>query len=326
LAIVLFDEIGYFDIIETGNIVHGKYLVGIMNHSITINQSTCKKCFLCAEVCPNKILTGNPTSNLAIRQERIETCFRCGQCMAVCTTKSILVKSLSYETDFFPLLKRDLNSDRQSFYNLISSRRAIRNFIDKPVPRESLEKVVEAISFAPPSFPPLKTAIIIIQDAQRIKQALPEMIHVYDSLITMMRNPIMRFFIKKELGIKIFRTMQNHLLPLLQHRMPMLKDGTEDTITRNAPAMILLLADRHGEDVSQDSTIAAAYGILAAHSLGLGGSMMDIIPPAINHNNKLRELFSIPDTHDVENSIILGYPKYKYQRGIKRNLKHVHWL
>ncbi|HVN49249.1 MAG TPA: nitroreductase family protein [Bacteroidota bacterium] len=296
-----------------------------MNHFITINRATCKQCFLCSEVCPNKILTQNSVHELAIRQKRVETCFRCGQCMAVCTSQSIVVDTLSYEKDFFPLPKREYEHDRQSFYNLISSRRAIRNFKDEPVPKELLEQVIEAITFAPPSFPPLKPELIIIQDAQRIKQALPEMIRVYNTLLTMMKNSITRFFIKRELGGKRFKTLQHHLVPLLRHRMPFLKDGSEDTITRNAPAMILFLADRNGEDNNQDITIAATYGILAAHALGLGGSIMDIIPPAINHSKTLRQIFSIPDSHDVESSIILGYPKYKYQRGIRRSLKTIRW-
>jgi hypothetical protein len=40
----------------------------------------------------------------------------------------------------------------------------------------------------------------------------------------------------------------------------------------------------------------------------------------------LRKMFSIPDNQEVITSIIIGYPKYKYQRGIKRSLRSVKWL
>jgi hypothetical protein len=66
--------------------------------------------------------------------------------------------------------------------------------------------------------------------------------------------------------------------------------------------------------------------MLASHSLGLGGSIMDIIPPAINKSPELRKMFTIPDDHDVITSIIIGYPKYKYRRGIKREQKEVSWI
>jgi nitroreductase len=246
--------------------------------------------------------------------------------MAVCSTRAIVVNGLSYETDFFELPENESNGYEKSFYNMIRSRRAIRNFKDKPVPKELLDKIVEAISFAPPGFPPLKVKIIVVQNTELIRQALPNMIRLYESLVSMLKKPIYRFFIKKEVGEKKFKLMQEHLIPVLTSRLPALKNGTEDTITRNAPAMILFLADKNGEDINQDISIAATYGMLATHSLGLGGSIMDLIPPAINKDKELRKLFVIPDNHEVVTSIIIGYPKYKYQRGIKRNLKSVEWI
>ena len=295
-----------------------------MNNKISINKETCKKCLLCSEVCPNKIIIKNNLNGMSTRPDRIDMCFKCGQCMAICSTKSIVVDGLSYEHDFFDL--PECTSNENYFYNLIYTRRAIRNFKDKPVPKELLEKIVEAISFAPPGFPPLKINIIVVQNTDLIRKALPNMIKLYDSLVKIMKNPIIKFFIKKEVGKKKFKTMQEHLIPLLKSRLPELKNGTEDTITRNAPAMILFIADKNGEDISQDISIAATYGMLAAHSLGLGGSIMDIIPPAIERDKELRKMFCIPDNHEIVTSIIVGYPKYKYSRGIKRDLKSVKWL
>jgi nitroreductase/NAD-dependent dihydropyrimidine dehydrogenase PreA subunit len=297
-----------------------------MRNSITIDQTTCKKCLLCAEVCPNKIPVKNGSNDIVFRPNRIDLCFKCGQCMAVCSTQSIIVDGLSYNTDFFELPNNDSSTYEKSFYDMIRTRRAIRNFKDKPVPKELLEKIVESISLAPPGFPPLKIKIIVIQNTELIKSALPNMIKLYDKLVAMIKKPVFRYFIKKKVGKKKFKTMQNHLIPLLISRLPELKSGTEDTLTRNAPAMILFLADKNEEDISQDISIAATYGMLAAHSLGLGGSIMHIIPPAIDKDKELRKLFCVPDTDEVVNSMIIGYPKYKYQRGIKRNLKSVKWI
>jgi nitroreductase/NAD-dependent dihydropyrimidine dehydrogenase PreA subunit len=297
-----------------------------MSKAISINQTTCKRCLLCAEVCPNKILIKNISGEIGIRSEREGTCFKCGQCMAVCETKSIVIDGMSYESDFFELPQNEPGSLEKPFNDLILTRRAIRNFKDKPVPRDMLEKVVAAVSFAPPGFPPLKTKLIVVQNKQVIRQALPFMINFYERLLGMMRNPVVRLFIRKEAGSKKFRTMQDHLIPLLISRLPALKDGTEDTLTRNAPAMILFIADKNGEDINQDISIAATYGMLAAHSLGLGGSIMDIIPPAINKDPELRKLFGITHNQEVVTSIILGFPRYKYRRGIKRNLKDVRWI
>lgn len=294
-----------------------------MNKNINVNHDTCKKCVLCTEVCPNKIIIKSD-SIITYRNDRIDLCFKCGQCMAICPTKSITINGLSYDEDFFDL--PDNNQYEDVFYNMIYARRAVRNFHDKPVPKEILDKIINAISFAPPGFPPVKTEITVVSNPELIKKSLPYMIELYDSLAKSMKNPIVRFFIKKKVGKQKFKTMRNHLLPLLKSRLPELKNGVEDTLTRNAPAMIIFHSNFNEEDITEDIFIAATYGMLAVHSLGLGGSIMSIIPPAIDKNKELRKIFNIPETNQVISSIIFGYPKYKYKRGIKRTLKNVKWL
>jgi nitroreductase/NAD-dependent dihydropyrimidine dehydrogenase PreA subunit len=294
-----------------------------MTDAITINTQTCKACGTCVDICPNKIMR-KEDSKITFRDDRVEFCITCGQCMAVCPTRSIQVTGLSYDRDFFPLPAAD--SCENAFYNIISSRRAVRCFKDMPVPRELLEKIVTAVSFAPPSFTPIKTEVIVVQDKETIRQALPTMIEMYGMLVKAMANPIARIFIKKGAGAEKFKVLEKHVIPLMRNRLPDLKTGKEDTITRGAPAMIIFHADRNAENYHPDIYIAMTYANLAAHSLGLGGTMIDLIPPAIEREKKLRKLFSIPDGNEVVASMILGYPKYKYQRGIKRQLKSVNWI
>ncbi len=298
--------------------------VRFMDHSITIDQTTCEVCGLCSEVCPNKILSKNPLGGITFRQDRLPFCMKCGQCMAICPTTSIRIEGLSYSRDFFEIPEGA--SVGVSFFNMIASRRAIRNFRDQPVPKELLEKVVQAITFAPPGFTPIKTEIVVVQDTEIIRKALPHMIKLYDDLVRAMGNPIGRFFIRREVGKEKFNTIKRHLIPLLKSRLPELKKGEEDTLTRYAPAMIVFHASKNAENFEADVYVALTYGFLAAHALGLGGSAMDIIPPAIQHSPELRKMFSIPDGNQVVASMILGYPKYHYQRGIRRALKRVTWI
>ena len=295
-----------------------------MKNRISINAETCKACALCGEVCPNKIIIKEPPNRISFREDRLPLCLRCGQCMAVCPTKSILIDGLSYEKDFFEI--PETFSLENPFLAMIATRRAIRNFQDKPVPKELLEKIVQAIAFAPPSFPPIKTEIVVVQDTALIRKALPYMIEVYDFLVKAMNNPLMRLFIRQRVGKETFNTIQNHVVPLMKSRLPELRTGVEDTITRCAPAMIIFHANRDEQNYEADIYIALTYGLLAAHGLGLGGAAIDLIPPTIERNRELRKMFLVPEKNRVVASMIVGYPKYKYQRGIKRDLKSVKWI
>ena len=295
-----------------------------MKQPISINKVTCSACGLCAEICPNRIMTKDGVDGISLRLDRLTLCIKCGQCMAVCPSQAVVVDGLTYERDFFALPKG--SAEDMPFLEMIKTRRAIRVFKNQPVPRELLERVVEAITFAPPGFTPLKTELTVVQDTAVIRQALPEMISVYDMLVKAMDNPIARFIVRRKVGATTFKTLRRHIVPLMKSRLPELKQGTEDTITRYAPAMIVFHAHRDAENYEEDVHIALTYGFLEAHALGLGGSAMSIIPPPIQRSPLLRKLFSIPDTNVVVGSMILGYPKYRYKRGIKRNLKSVTWI
>jgi nitroreductase len=156
---------------------------------------------------------------------------------------------------------------------MITTRRAIRNFRDQPVPRELLEKVVEAISFAPPSFTPVKTEIVVVQDTAVIRRALPEMIRIYDGLLKAMSHPVARLFVRRKVGSAKCKMLETHVIPLMNSRLPELKRGVEDTITRDAPAMILFYAQRDAENPNADIHIALTYGLLVPHAIGLGGTI-----------------------------------------------------
>jgi nitroreductase len=244
--------------------------------------------------------------------------------MAICPSQSIIVDGLDYSRDFFAIPKGPVAE--MPFLEMIKTRRAIRVFKDKPVPKELLAKVVQAITYAPPGFTPINTEVVVVQDKEVIRQALPEMIKVYDNLISALNHPVSRFFIHRKVGDAKFKILAQHVEPLMKSRLPELKQGTEDTITRYAPAMIIFHAHRDAENYETDIYIALTYGFLAAHALGLGGTAIDLIPPAIQHSPVLRKLFSIPGNNVVVASMILGYPKYRYSRGIKRNLKSITWI
>ncbi len=57
-----------------------------------------------------------------------------------------------------------------------------------------------------------------------------------------------------------------------------------------------------------------------------GASMVGIVPAAINKVKEVREIFEIPKEHEAVISVILGYPKYRFKRTIKRNVQAIHWV
>jgi nitroreductase len=244
--------------------------------------------------------------------------------MAICPTQSVIAPGLSYEKDFFDLPKSDVDSE--SFFNLISTRRAVRLYRKKPVPRDVLQKIVEAISLAPMGFPPHKVEITVVRRREDIERALPYMVKFYEDLQNWINNPIPRFFMKHKLTPEAFNTLKNHIVPMMKITLPDMKDGVEDIITRGAPSLFLFHANRAAENHSEDLFIDLTYGLLAAHALGLGATAISLVPPAVERIPELRNLFQIPKDNEVLGSMIVGYPRRRFKRGIRRQLANVSWI
>ena len=286
----------------------------------TIDQNLCKQCKLCIEVCPVNIISNG--DEVLFLNEKMHICLKCGQCMAICSTKAVQIEGISYDKDLFDLPELTLNRD--DFINFAANRRSVRNFKDKHVSDEMIKKILEIIQFAPNGSEPHKMHITIVNDRKIIEEQLPAMSKFLDDIVKWIESPIMSKIIKLKKGAETFNTLKNHLYPIAKIENYKLEFG--DRITRGAPAMIIFHADKTAEEHTDNSLIWATYTILSAHSLGLGATMVSIVPAVINKVKEVREAFKIPESHEAIISVIIGYPKYKYKRGIKRTSHTVHYL
>jgi len=287
-----------------------------------INQEICSKCKLCIEVCPCNILGMNKTEAVNFIHERITICLNCGQCMAICRTKAIAINGLSYDKDVIDLPKN--NIDYKKFVDFLANRRSVRNFRDKPISNEIMDQVLDAISYAPFGAESEKICIAVVNDRKKIESALPHIAHFTDNVVKWIENPIASYMIKRRSGSEKYNTLKNHLYPMAKLGNYKLEYG--DRITRNAPAIIIFHASRDAEAHTNNSLIYATYTMLAAHAIGLGATLIEIVPAAINKAKEVRDIFRIPEENDAVMSVILGHPKYSYRRAIKRNRQKIEWI
>jgi nitroreductase len=243
--------------------------------------------------------------------------------MAICKSKSVIIEGLSYEKNFYELQESDISSD--NFLNFLANRRSTRNFKDKAVPKEILQKIVDATSFAPYGVSPENCMITIVQNKEIVENALSLMSKFYNDLAKWLENPVSRYMIKRRVNQETFNTLKHHIFPAAKIGHYNTESGN-DTITRNAPVLLIFHANRGAEEHTKDAMIGVTYAMLAAHSFGLGATIIGLIPPAINKVKELKDLFQIPEENEAVISLILGYPKYKYNRIIKREKKDINWI
>jgi nitroreductase/NAD-dependent dihydropyrimidine dehydrogenase PreA subunit len=288
-----------------------------MNHQITIES--CKQCYLCIEICPSSVYGKGEKGEIIVRTGMDEVCVACGHCMAVCETKSLVVDGLSYDINFPDL--PGYSPDYENFRALLMNRRSVRTFKDKPVPEELLKKIIDALATAPYGVSPDIIEITAVADKELIQKALPHISAVYRQLGNMFKWSFMRWIFSLIVPKADFNTLVNFILPHVRHGLYTQSTGKDD-ISRNAPVMILFHAPKDAAEHKVDAHICMTYAFLAAHSLGLGATVIGLIGPAINNSKPLREMFRIPKENEVVQTVIVGYPKNHFKRSIARPRKN----
>ncbi|HOE04942.1 MAG TPA: nitroreductase family protein [Bacteroidales bacterium] len=291
--------------------------------SVSLNASLCKKCRICTEICPNLIFRFYE-GEIHCDDSRLPLCIGCGQCMAACSSQAIQIEGIRYGSEIFPLAQETVSD--AGFVSLLESRRSVRSFLDKDVPEELLRDIVDSIAMAPPSFPPVKISLSVVKNRETMERLLPHMVGLYDNMVKGLKHPVAKHMIRRKMGAEKYRLVKNHLLPILNAKLPSMKAGTENAITRGAPAMIVFHAHSEAENAATDTYIALGFALLRAHSLKLGATCVDLIAPAINKVPLLKELLQIPEQHTAIAAIIVGYPKYRFRNGIRRSLQSVVFL
>lgn len=130
--------------------------------TVSIDHDLCTACDICAHVCPRHIpvtIENDSGKTTVISTDRIDLCMKCGQCAAICPHGAILVAGMR-EEDFTPV--EALAIDDSQLLTLMKQRRSIRRYKDKPVPREVIDRMIDAAQCAPTGTGHHTTGVIVI--------------------------------------------------------------------------------------------------------------------------------------------------------------------
>jgi ferredoxin len=84
---------------------------------------------------------------------------QCGHCAAVCSNGAIQVESLNQEE--FASVKASNINDNQ-FLSLLQQRRSVRRYKNKPLPREIINRIIDATHSSPTGTGRKTTGVIVI--------------------------------------------------------------------------------------------------------------------------------------------------------------------
>lgn len=123
---------------------------------VRIRTDLCTGCGLCVSVCKDfglKLENGK-----AVHAEpSLFGCCACGHCMAICPSGAVTVSGRTLSPlDLFTLPGREESAAYAPLLNLLQRRRSVREFTDKPIAAEDVDKILTAAATAPMVFRRLK--------------------------------------------------------------------------------------------------------------------------------------------------------------------------
>jgi len=292
---------------------------------IKINQELCAACGICGHVCPRHIpvTDKNNIQMTVISSERIHLCMECGHCVAVCPKGAIQVEGMAEEK--FDSIK-EVDIDDNLLLSLMKQRRSVRRYKDEPVPREMINRIVDAAHSAPTGTGGMTTGVIVIDNRETLATFAELAYEMYEGLEKNLKNPIARFFIKQREGKKILRTLLDFVMPGMHWYIRWYREGKSNEILRDCPALMLFHSPIYEPMGEGNCLIAAFHAIMMAQVIKIGTCFNDLIPPACNRVREIRDLLGLPDDREVYASITIGFPKYQFQRIPPRKLAEVRYL
>lgn len=289
--------------------------------ALTIDQNKCNLCGACVEVCKDFSLYIEG-DKLLVNKSPLFGCMACGQCAAVCPTGAIIVEGRTLRAEDF--IRQPSKQDRAGYdtlLNLLVSRRSIRDYKDKEIPQDIIQKILDAAVSAPMGLPPSDVGVLLINGKEKVRAFSFDFI---DELKKMKKffSPFAAALMRPFISKADYELTKSFLTPLIDF-FSKSKDSQKNYLLYDAPLAVYFYNSGYADPA--DPYIAATYAMLAAHSLGLGTCMIGSIAPFLKHMKGLKKKYSIPAGSKDGLYLIFGYPKYKYQKAIKRTFAKVEY-
>jgi nitroreductase/NAD-dependent dihydropyrimidine dehydrogenase PreA subunit len=261
----------------------------------SVDYEKCNQDSLCSLVCPAKIIEMQDQGPVAIDGAE-ETCIRCGHCVAICPEAALQLNFLAPESCLPIDDKLQLSVDHVEHF--LRSRRSIRTYRQKSVPKDVLEKVLAIASSAPTGSNRQPVKWMVVHEKGKVQAVAG---HVIDWMRSVQAdNPELAEMFNMA---KLIEAWENGI----------------DRICRDAPHLLFTCTAKEVRNGSTDCHTAIAYLELALPSFSLGSCWAGYVNFAANNWPPLADFLGFSVDFECQGAVMVGYPKFHYKRIPKRN-------
>ncbi len=282
---------------------------------VSIDQDKCNDCGICILRCMSCF---SKKGDEVFAQADTANCNICGHCVALCPTGAVVHHKMDMEN--FIKIDKDVNFETDKFIQFIRRRRSHRYFKNKAIPREDMEKLIDTCRYAPTGSNVQTVEIIVIQNSEKIKKLSDLTIDFFEDMGTDIEKQVDQ--LKSE-----NRTIPENLQKMVTYksRLVMARQAGINPIFYNAPAVIVFHSPANTSTPKDNCVIASTTMTLTAMTMGLESTYIGLFEAAAIGYPSVNEELQLPDGHNVYSVLIMGYPGFKFLRGIDRFPVKTRW-
>jgi nitroreductase len=175
----------------------------------------------------------------------------------------------------------------------------VRKFLDKPIPKETIDKLIETARYAPSGTNEQPWGFIVVRDKTLIKELSDHSIPYINKLIE--ENPKLAHY-KKRMAVENF------------------------SIFYHAPCIIIILGRKDAFSYEYDCAMAAQNIMLTAWSMAIGSCWIGMMK-VLDKDKWFRKNFQVPENYAIVAPLVLGYFDKKDVPFIERKgIEIIRWL
>ncbi len=261
-------------------------------HTITVDELKCVGCGACEADCPGSNIKVKLAKASVLSQE----CILCGHCVAVCPVGAVSISGYAEEPVPVPAgedgpAKTSLDPD--ALETALRFRRSVRRFSHKDVPKELIERIIEAGRLTPTGVNAQGTSYYVIRKHRAELEAA---------------------------AVKL----AGRFLGAAKAAVPKLRGFQvgQNFFFRRAPLVIVVVSK---DKVS--ASLAAQSMMTMAEAQGLAGFFSGFFTMAVNASSKIRSRMGMKKKDGkAVTTLVLGWSSVTYRRAPQREEAKVKWL
>ena len=265
-----------------------------------ITPEKCIRCGLCRKDCPAGCII-EEEGFLVINQD---SCIQCGHCGAICPEGAVTCDG----EELIPV--GEMPSSADEVFSLVAGKRSVRNYRDREIPRDVLDRIVEtgSLTGTASNGRDVQVKVLTGEDVVLLRRGLCFKLL---GLIKILDNPVGRQ-IARWAGMAKYADKK--VLKSFRKRLTDGAEGTGDPLFFHAPAVMIMSYPGRNKRFGRTNAVMAGQSMmLYAHSLGIESCVIGFAEVAAA-GKKGKEILGIGKDREVGMIFTLGYGVPRYYR------------